>query len=320
MIIERWKNINTFTIGKLHISQGTVCQDRTYYLEKNGVKVVALADGAGSKAKSEIGAELVCKSVAKLLTENFVDYLLYFEYEKADESKHKKNMNKLSKIIISSLVEELKIKAKELNLPFEELSSTMLFVAMSNKYYIMGHIGDGVIAGLFSENNTYRVKIMSYPENGERSNITFFVPDSNADEHLRLKAGSLEGLRGVMLTSDGAGGVLFSQNQVDKAAYELFVNYNGVNNSDYENAIQDYLKNVISNYSNDDLSLNILYLEDINTDIVSNDYLKYLFSNIKSSTQILQKSQYCYYLDSSINVDKGEFASINEIKEYLKWK
>ena len=43
-----------------------------------------------------------------------------------------------------------------------------------------GHIGDGVIAGVYNENNAYRVKVISEPENGERSNITFFIPDTNA--------------------------------------------------------------------------------------------------------------------------------------------
>ena len=46
MIIEKWKNVQTYEIGKMHISRGMVCQDRTFYAEANGVKAVALADGA----------------------------------------------------------------------------------------------------------------------------------------------------------------------------------------------------------------------------------------------------------------------------------
>ena len=58
MIIEKWKNVQAYEIGKLHISRNMVCQDRTHFKEINGVKIVSLADGAGSKSKSEMGAEI----------------------------------------------------------------------------------------------------------------------------------------------------------------------------------------------------------------------------------------------------------------------
>lgn len=108
MIIEKWKNVQAYEIGKLHISRNMVCQDRTFYKEANGVKIVALADGAGSKSKSEIGAELVCEKVCELFSTKFIDYLLYFEDEKTNQAKHKKNMASLSKEIITYLVTALK--------------------------------------------------------------------------------------------------------------------------------------------------------------------------------------------------------------------
>jgi hypothetical protein len=319
MIIEKWKNVQTYEIGKMHISRGMVCQDRTFYAEANGVKAVALADGAGSKSKSEIGAEIVCKKICDLLSEKFIDYLLCFEEEKTNQAKHKKNMAGLSKVIVTALMTTLKAKALELNISVEELSSTLLFFAIKDNHYIMGHIGDGVIAGVYNENNAYRVKVISEPENGERSNITFFIPDTNAAEHLHLQAGSIDNLKGVLLTSDGAGTVLFNGSAVDDNVYKLFSNFQNRKPDDYEEIISRYLREIISNYSTDDLSLNILTLEDADTGKITEDYAEYLLAGIKSSKQIIRKSQYCYFVDPSISAT-AEFASLDEVKEYMKWR
>lgn len=319
MIIEKWKNVQVYEIGKLHITRNMVCQDRTFYKEANGVKIIALADGAGSKSKSEIGASLVCEKVCELFSSRFTDYLLYFEEEKLSQAKHKKNTYALSKEIITYLVSELKSKALELNIAVEELSSTLLFFAIKDNHYIMGHIGDGVIAGLYNENNAYRVRVISEPENGERSNITFFVPDTNAVEHLHLQAGNVENLRGVLLTSDGAGTVLFNGNAVDDNIYKLFSGFHNQTSETYAKIISRFLREIISNYSTDDMSLNILSLEDTDTDTVKSDYVEQLLSGIVSPEQIIRKSQYCYYVDPSITAKK-EFSDISEIKEYMKWK
>ena len=80
-----------------------------------------------------------------------------------------------------------------------------------------------------------------------------------------------------------------------------------------------FLREIISNYSTDDLSLNILLLEDSDTRKISVDYANYLLSGVKSSEQIVQKSQYCYYIDPSIVADQ-EFQNAEEVKEYLKWR
>ena len=319
MIIEKWKNVQTYEIGKMHISRNMVCQDRTFYKEFNGVKIIALADGAGSKSKSEIGAEVVCKNICDLFITKFIDYLLYFEDEKTNQARHKKNMINLSREIITYLVTALKTKALEMNIAVEELSSTLLFFAIKDNHYIMGHIGDGVIAGLYDENNTYKVRVLSEPENGERSNITFFVPDTNAVEHLHIQAGSIDNLKGVLLTSDGAGTVLFNGNSVDDNVYKLFSNFQNQKHNDYTKIISRFLREIVSNYSTDDMSLNILRLEDSDTEKITSDYAEYLLTGIKSPKQIIRKSQYCYFIDSSINAT-DDFTSINEVKEYMKWK
>ena len=319
MILERWKNVNTYVIGKLHITNQLPCQDRTFYYEANGVKVLSLADGAGSKKLSQIGADIVCKEICTLLANNFVEYLLKFEFQNTDKNKHEKNMASLSKVIINHLVNALKKQAIELNVGVEELSSTLLFVAVKDNHYIMGHLGDGVIAGLYSENNTTRVRVLSDPENGEKKNVTYFVPDSDADQHLRLEVGRMNNLKGILLTSDGAGTVLFNNQTIDGNVIKIFNNFIGKTSDEYEKILRNFLENMISNYSSDDLSFNVLLLENADTETISKEYGYYLLSNIRSKSQITKRSSYCYNLDSS-KPGKKDLPNNETVKEYILWK
>ena len=242
MIIEKWKNAHTYVIGKYHISSGLPCQDRTLYKEENGVKVMTLADGAGSEKNSHIGSTLVCEEMANLIINNFDEYLMYFENQITNPLLHNKYMYELSTIIINNLVTKLKFEAVRNNLSLKELSSTLLFFAVKGDYYISGHIGDGIIIGLYSDNNTKRVKVLSEPENGEQSNITFFVTNSDAKEHLRMKAGHLENLNGVLLSSDGACDVLYKHQELDPSVYEIFEKTVQRTPQEYSDILKSYRK------------------------------------------------------------------------------
>ena len=276
MIIEKWKNACAYTIGKYHISTNLPCQDRTLYLEANGVKVMTLADGAGSEENSHIGATIVCEEMAKLLTTNFDDYLMYFENQIDNAFAHKKSMNILSNIIINNLVQKLKFEAARCNFTLKELSSTLLFFAVKDNYYICGHIGDGVIIGLYTDNNVNRIKVLSEPENGEESHITFFVTNSDAKDHLRMKAGNLDNLTGVIMSSDGAGDVLYKNKEFDPSVYELFEKTKNQTSHEYSNILKEYLEKIIANYSNDDLSINLMKLEFDDTNEINSSYEEYL--------------------------------------------
>ena len=91
------------------------------------------------------------------------------------------------------------------------------------------------------------------------------------------------------------------------------------NREEYHNILSEFLSKVISNYSTDDLSLNILCLEDNDTSNIEDNYVNYILDDITSKKQIIQKSQYCYFLDSSIDANEVDFNNPQEVKRYLKW-
>ena len=81
MIIGHYKQCSLELIGKDHVQSGLPCQDKTAFAMKDGVRVIALADGAGSKKDSHLGAEITTNTVVKMLANNFDDYFTLLEDE-----------------------------------------------------------------------------------------------------------------------------------------------------------------------------------------------------------------------------------------------
>jgi serine/threonine protein phosphatase PrpC len=244
---------------------------------------------------------------------------MYFEYEKENPVIHSAKMKELNKIIIDNIVPKLKDKAASMNVSLKELSSTLLFFAIRDNRYIYGHIGDGIIAALYNENNGQTLRLLSESENGAAANITYFITDQDSLDHLRLGSGRIENISGIVMSSDGAADVLFSKNGIDDSSYELFSKFNMKTSEEYQTILTEFLSKVISNYSTDDMSLNILCLEDNDTSNIEEKYANYILDDIISTKQIIQKSQYCYFLDPSIDSQRYDFNNPQEVKRYLKW-
>lgn len=317
MIIEKWKQSSAYVVGRSHLSLNEECQDRTYYLSGQGIHVLSLADGAGSKAKSQIGAEIVTKEICELLINNFDKFIVMLEKRGKDEKKYLEDIKALKKIILDYLIEKLKAY------PFasvNELSSTLLFFALKNNKYIQGHIGDGVIGGLFEENDSFYLQTLSEPHNAEAANVTFFVTDSNASENLRITCGEANNLRGIILMSDGPAEVMYHDEYglVDDVV-KVFTNYDQIEPTRYSKILSEFLKERIAEFSSDDLSINLLYLESIPVQDLHDTYIANLLTDIKSKDNIIFKSQYCIHLDTTIKPNKIHFHTLQDVLGYLKW-
>lgn len=315
MIIEKWKQSQTYVTGKDHVNLNKPCQDRTYYAKEDGVQVIALADGAGSRENSEIGAEVVTKKICELLVNNFFNFYIGCEKRGKEEKDYLSDIKKLKKHILNTLLNELKRHANSV----DELSSTLLFCALYKNKYIIGHIGDGVIGGLFEEDNGLTIRTLSEPKNGGAPNITFFVTDTDAIDNLRITSGEFTNLRGIILMSDGPAEVMYNKNfGLDENVIKIFDNFNKKISNDYNQILNKFLSEKISSYSSDDLSLNVLYLESLNT-LVQDEYVVNLLRDITSIDQIIYKSKYCVELDPSLKSKYKNFSSIDDVRRYLKW-
>jgi len=241
-----WKIASSYIVGRGHISKKIPCQDRTFKLvHKHSTGIFygfALADGAGSCKFSDIGAEFIVNKILDFLKSKF-SFIL-----------KKKNP---SRYITKYIEEEIRVFSNKKNIDFKELSSTLLFVAIKNDKFIIGHIGDGVIGAL---DNNGILKTISKPENGEFSNSTFFTTSIKHKERLRLLKGTLKNSVGFILMSDGSEESLYDKkNKTLGDINKSIINWLEDNSEkDVEDALYDNLEQLISKKTYDDCSIGIL--------------------------------------------------------------
>lgn len=180
--------------GHGHLRDGTPVQDRTGYLSQNGVQVLCLADGAGSAERSEVGAQAVVDEGCRLLVDRFAEFAASEDgaYVKVE--------------LLDRLVATISSVADQHNLEPRDLASTFLCVAVSGDRFLGAHVGDGVVGYLKNGD----LKVISAPDNDEFANQTTFVTSGRAADSMRLFRGSLDGVAGFVLMSDGTGESLFN--------------------------------------------------------------------------------------------------------------
>lgn len=176
--------------GRHHRAAGLPCQDKIALVRGEGVFCVALADGAGSRTDSDLGADCVTRCTAELLAGEF-DRL----WALGDE---------LAEYLIETCVHAL----AQLEPPVYEMACTLLFFAgHEDGRYLSGHLGDGIQIAV----KDGAAAVFSPPENGDYQNETFFITSLDAKEHLRIRRGKTEDSGALLLMSDGTAEVLFQR-------------------------------------------------------------------------------------------------------------
>lgn len=246
--MKQWREIRCEAQGRGHIQEGTPCQDKTFDCVKNGIRVIALADGAGSARLSHFGAEAAVQFICKNLSNNFTGY-----FENNDGAAVKAN-------IVRELQEAIKSEALKRQCTPRDLASTLLFAALDGRHFILGHIGDGVIGYLKND----ELKTASLGQSGEFVNSTIFTTSKDAAATMALIKGELGEIRGFILMSDGTEASLF-----DKAAKkpaEVFRRIikkvatakNKKHTEELEKDLQKSLESSVCQMTMDDCSLAIL--------------------------------------------------------------
>ncbi|WP_297632368.1 PP2C family serine/threonine-protein phosphatase [uncultured Clostridium sp.] len=182
-----WKMVSYEACGRGHLKENIPCQDKTLQRRERDIALIALADGAGSCSKSDLGADIVTKYGAEIVKDNF------------DEFIKEENGMKVKKKIIDLLLKELENKSVELKCSIKDLSSTFLLVCVRGEEFFIGHLGDGVIGVLKEE----KLKVISNPVNGEFINNTVFVTSSLAYKYMQIYRGNISDIDGFVLLSDG---------------------------------------------------------------------------------------------------------------------
>jgi len=254
--------------GLSHVKKNIPCQDRIYKSESKNTATISLADGAGSCSMSDIGADISTQFVANFLCEKFDEIF-------------GQNSEKSVEILLSNIKQLLTEKSEDLGVALKELSSTLLFVSVKNNNYIAGHIGDGLI-GCYLDGNT---EVLSFPENGEYSNQTYFTTSKKAKDYFRIYKGELSSINGFILMSDGSYESLFDKNKKKlTAANKTFFSWiEDKDNSQkkVEEALHSNLENLFTKATTDDCSVNLLlvsYVDELPWHVILINKIKTFFS------------------------------------------
>lgn len=181
--MEYYISLATY-IGTNHRQVGCPCQDKVSTLQQGGVWAAALSDGAGSRAHSHVGAELVTQVVSQFLVQRF-DWCWVEE------------PREIARVLLEEIL--LAFDA-EVRYSRDDMACTLIgYGCHEDGRHIALHLGDGAIISSNDEIAT----ILSPPENGLHRNETIFVTTPDGVDHLRIQRREVQGSGGVLLMSDG---------------------------------------------------------------------------------------------------------------------
>lgn len=238
-----WSLVSSQVQGSGHKKRGTPCQDSTYCLQRNRVRVIALADGAGSAAFSHFGASAITEAIANYVAENYSDLF---------SVTHSEVQASIAKAIRGVLVQQ----ATRLECSDKDLSSTFLLVAVYKDTFLALHIGDGVIGQYCRES----LEVLSAPENGEYANMTWFTTTKDLEKVIRVYRGDASSISGFILMSDGVEPSLYDakRNSLADAVINLLYMNAKVDSRQMERMLEESLESVIAARTHDDCSIAIL--------------------------------------------------------------
>ena len=226
--------------GTRHQTEGLPCQDRTGTERGGDVICCALADGAGSRSSSEVGAACVTQFVSGLFCQAF-------------EALWAMEDCAVARRIVELCCEALARQTP----PIYDLACTLLFYAAHRDgRFLAGHLGDGIM--ILEQSG--QLSVFSPPENGTYHNETFFITGEDAAEHLRIRRGIRTQPGTLLMMSDGTAESLYHYaTQTPAPACRILAQWLREGDEDaVSGALRENMEQIFSSHTGDDMSLILL--------------------------------------------------------------
>jgi hypothetical protein len=188
VIQSGWRYAAASVIGTSHLkSSAGVCQDAhcAKYVESEGAFIGVVSDGAGSASHSQIGSLLTCASVVRAISETSSSEWFGKGFAAG---------------VLEKVRRELSDKADAMALETRDLACTMLVAIVTPGRFAFWQIGDGAIC--FREESSDSFRFAFWPEKGDYANVTYFVTDVRAQDHLEEDSYEIE-VADLAIFSDG---------------------------------------------------------------------------------------------------------------------
>lgn len=292
--------------GSGHIKNGTPCQDKIAYLNKDNLSIVALSDGAGSARLSHFGAENSVNFICNEFAQNFN---FYFEQTDGVTVKSK---------IISKINNNMIELGKEHDCEISDLAHTLLFVAVKDDKFILFHIGDGVI-GCFKNG---KIEVASRPTNDEFANVTVFTTSPNALQNTKIVKGEMFNIDGFVLMSDGSEHSFYDKRSgsLAKILERLFILNSILPDMTLNEKLIDLFKKSVLSKTSDDCSFLMISKKNRFSNITSEQKLKiFSFNNKKKLQKIINILKYVQTPKNISQIEKIIHIKKKFIKKYLNF-
>ena len=182
-----WRFAAARAIGTSHLKANLPCQDwQVCEVLENGSLVAAVADGAGSAALAERGAEIVVATVIGHLKHSL--------------GKRREDFSVVLREAAALARDAISAEADREGTDLRSYASTLLAVVLSPKSGGALQIGDGVI--VIRDGGGDGWTWIFWPQRGEYANTTFFLTDDGALDRMETEVFSTD-ITDVALMSDG---------------------------------------------------------------------------------------------------------------------
>lgn len=191
-----WRYVSASAAGTAHEQTRTPCQDYAYTSTtsaRDGTQyLIALAsDGAGSALHSQAGSRLACESGGAFLLE----YLAHEGH--ASHTVLNRDLATACLEHIRSTLENAASEASGAGTALRDYACTLVGLVAGPKQALAFQIGDGAVV----IRRDGELAPVFWPDAGEYANMTYFVTDNDAEQHLQIA--QIDAPHEVSLLTDG---------------------------------------------------------------------------------------------------------------------
>jgi hypothetical protein len=200
---RRIRALRACVTGGGHVRAEVGCQDAVEYGIRDGHTLISvLADGAGSAAHAEVGAQVAVAAALQILSD-----LAHLEALTTNIDTHLEAVSGLLRQAAAEAREAVRREAEARNTPLRAFASTLIVIINLPCGTAVAHIGDGAVV---VRDAAGQLLTLSAPERGEYANETSFLTNENALDTLRLSlfpgvvthmAAFTDGIQGMALES-----------------------------------------------------------------------------------------------------------------------
>lgn len=165
-----WHVVGTSVRGTSHLKTRTPCQDScAYMVTDSGTLLLAVSDGAGSAARSDLGSGQAVNQVLEIL---------FHGLQGRPARVHRAWGDLLYDAFLETRGRILSLADQEGG-EARDYACTLTVVLANKNWLVTGQIGDGFAA---AQTDDGELLAIAEPQRGEYADSTFFITDANAAE------------------------------------------------------------------------------------------------------------------------------------------